>query len=173
MGPSNNYGLALTPNSLIRNLALGWLNAWTYDYHDPLNYARDTCILVRNNADRLLGEYLKQLGEELSKARKRFPEPTRESPFPPQEMLDTVRFIELYINEVQGIRTRIIGSPVPPKDFIRHNKNANLKLLTELELLDKSLIDLLSTVTDSTVSQLKSVLDRRDSLLMTFFASNG
>jgi len=171
MGPSNNYGLALTPNAVIRNLALGWLNSWSYDYHDPLNFTRDTCILVRNNADRLLGEYLKQLGEELSQRRKTFPLPTRENPFPPQEMLDAVRFMELYINEVQSIRTRIIGAPVPPKDFIRHNKNANLKLLTELEVLDKSLIDLLSTITDSTISQLKSALDRRDSLLMSFFSS--
>lgn len=170
MSSSNNYGLVLTPNSVIRNLALGWLNAWTYDYHDPLNFARDTCILVRNNADRLLGEYLKQLGEELSHARKRFPQPTRENPFPPQEMLDAVRFMELYINEVQSIRTRIIGAPVPPKDFIRHNKKANLKLLTELEALDKSLINLLSTLSESTISQVKSALDRRDSLLMSFFA---
>jgi hypothetical protein len=173
MGAINNYGISLVPNGAIRNLALGLLNAWTYDYHNPLNFVRDTCVQIRNNADRLLGEYLRQLRGDLSNLRKKYPAPTRENPFPPQELMDAVKEMEQYIRRVEDIRTRVSGTPLPPQDILRHSKKANLSLLEELQSLDRQLLDQLSTMDEAMLDAVKSSLDKRDELLRSFFMSVG
>lgn len=173
MGVLQNMGISLIPNSAIRNLALGVLNAWTYDYHNPLNFIRDTCIQIRNNSDRLLGDYLKQLREELLQLRSKYPAPTRENPFPPQELMDASKSMEQYIHRVEDIRTRISGSPLPPQEIIRHSKNANLNLLQELSAIDRQLLEQLSTMDDAMIEQIKNLLDKRDALMRSFVMSFG
>lgn len=171
MGAINNYGISLIPNGAIRNLAQGLLNAWTYDYHNPLNFIRDTCVQIRNNADHLLGEYLKQLRGDLMELRRKYPPPTRENPFPPQELVDAAKEMDKYIHRVEDIRTRISGTPLPPQDIIRHSRNANLSLLNELNDMDRQLLDQLSTMDEASLDAVKSLLDRRDALLRSFVMS--
>ena len=120
MGFTEKAGISLGPDAAIRNLALGWLNAWSYDYTDPQSFLRDTSVQIRNNADRILGEYLSQLHRALAELRQRFPAPTRENPFPPQEQLDAAKSLESYIRRVEGVRTRVIGASIPPRCRASH-----------------------------------------------------
>lgn len=173
MGAINNYGISMVPNGAIRAMALGLLNAWTYDYHNPLNFVRDTCVQIHNNADRLLGEYLKQLRSDLSNLRKKYPAPTRENPFPPQELMDAVKEMDQYVRRVEDIRTRVSGTPLPPQDIVRYSKKANLGLLEELQTLDRQLLDQLSTMDEAMLGSVKNLLDNRDALLRSFFMSVG
>lgn len=173
MGAIENMGISLVPNGVIRNMALGWLNAWTYDYHNPLNFLRDTCVQIRNNADRLMGEYLKQLNEDLLKLRKKYPVPTRENPFPPQEFIDAVKSMERYIHRVEDIRTRISGLPLPPQEIIRHSRKANLNLLEELSSIDRELLEQLSNMNDAMLDPVRNLIDRREALMRDFVMSFG
>lgn len=168
MGFINKYGLISIPNSIIRGLATGWLNGWAYDYSDPLNYLRDTSIQIRNNCDRLLADYTKQLKDDLSKFRKTFPEPTRENPFPPKEMLDAAKEMSDYIRLVEDLRTMIVTASIPPKEMIRHSKNDNVQMLSELEVIDKEMIETLSVMDDSKIDMVKNLLKKRNAILMNF-----
>lgn len=166
-------GIPLEPDEVIRTTALGWLNAWTYDYADPQNFLRDTSVQVRNNADRILGEYLSQLRKSLAELRQRFPSPTRENPFPPAELLDSARSLESYIRRVEGVRTTVIGASIPPRDLGRHSGSATVELLLQLRESDRKMIELLSTLNDSLIAELETHLAKRNALLGEFAASFG
>lgn len=166
-------GISLEPDEVIRTTALGWLNAWSYDYSDPQNFLRDTSVQVRNNADRILGEYLSQLRQTLAELRQRFPAPTRENPFPPQGLLDSAKSLERYIRRVEGVRTNVIGASIPPENLGRHSGSATVELLLQLRESDRKMIKLLSTLDDSRIAELETHLAKRNALLGEFAASFG
>lgn len=168
MGRFEQYGVTGAPNGMLTTLALGWLNAWTYNYRDINNELRDSSTRFHSYADELLGKYTAQLKEDLKKLRNKLLASTRENPFPPQENFDTVNEFEGYMRKVESVRTRIINAPRPPKEYIYHSGPQNIQLLMDLNTIDRDIIQTLSTVTPETIDGVESLLEKRALVLRDF-----
>lgn len=162
------YGVDMVPSSPISTLLIGALNAWSYDFKNPLNQLRDRSLQLRLLSDNALGRYTEQLKQELSKLRKQLPQPTRENPYPPMDGLEAVKELEAYMREIEALRIRILSASIPPQEIVRHSENDNLTLLTELHKVDEEILRALATLSDKSVQLVKQLLEKRETFLKNF-----
>lgn len=165
MGPLSKYGVVLAPSSAVKSLAMGWLNAWSYDYSSPAHVAAEASLNLRNACDDVLGKYLTELRGKLHLLRSQLPEPTRENPFPPADGLAAVKEMDAYVHQVEALRVKVQSLPIPPRDWVMESQSAHTLNLQDLETVDRQILSALAEVDETSLRFVEDLILRREHLL--------
>lgn len=162
------YGIAVAPNNVVNALLTGWMNAWFINVKDPKYKLRDRMVGLHNTVDAALGEYAEQMKNELGKLRKSLPQPTRENPYPPMDALEAVKDLEAYIHRVEGVRTAVLSSSIPPDEYVFHGSSENEQFLAQLLTVDGELVAGMQKMSPETIDGIEELIRRRRLLMRSF-----
>ncbi len=105
------------------------LNGWGFNWYRTENLLRADDLLVRNQADGLIGDALAALrrAEAVFRQKNLF-NPSREKPVPDASDLAELRAFQSMLAELDELRTRLRGAVLPPEDKLwrRHRDEADL-----------------------------------------------
>jgi hypothetical protein len=116
------------------------MSGFGYNFYDARNVARANDQLVRGRANDVLGGAAASLGK-LEKAYKAhaFPEATREQPFPPADVMRTIRAIDGLRKRIEALASSIVAAETPATDTIWFRFRDERTLLTALVAYDLEL----------------------------------
>jgi membrane protease subunit (stomatin/prohibitin family) len=158
--------MAVAPKTATAQLLCGWLNAWSYNFGDPIHLLREKMVQLHNVCEQALADYTRQLQTELKTLRRKIPRPTRENPYPDMaDPLEAVKELEAYMREVEALRVRIHSLSVPANDMVYHGLTENQQMFESLAEFDRELLNTLSEVTDESITSVYRILDERSRLL--------
>ncbi len=117
------------------------LNGWGFNWYRAENLMRADDVLLRNQADSLLGDAMAAFSRAESVFRhKHAGAPSRDHPLPEPERMAQLRAFQAVLAELEALRTMLRGAAIPPDDKItgRHRNEADL--LARLGRCDAQLV---------------------------------
>jgi len=105
------------------------LNGWGYNWYRAENLMRADDLLLRNQADSLLGDALAACRRAEAVFRQKYMgPPSRQRPLPDPERVAQLHEFQAVLEQLEDVRTRLRGAAMPPDDRIarRHNEEADL-----------------------------------------------
>ena len=128
------------PPPILRQLDL-LLTGYGFNYYNDKNKMRSDDLLVRQKAAALLGDAASALTAMEAEFQRRYvPPSTREQPFPPREVLDSLRDLENLRAKVQDLAAAIRSMPVPAQDKVWWRLRSERALLDRLLQYDLALV---------------------------------
>jgi hypothetical protein len=116
------------------------LNGWGFNWYRAENLMRADDILLRNQADQLLGDALAAFRRAETVFRQKYlGSPSRQTPLPdPARMVELQSFRTL-LESVEALRTRLRGASMPPDDKVWRRHRDEASLLSSLGQCDAKL----------------------------------
>lgn len=105
------------------------LNGWGYNWYRAENLMRADDLLLRNQADQMLGDALAAFRRAEAVFRQKYMgPPSRQRPLPDPERVAELHEFQAMLERLEDLRTALRGAALPPDDRIarRHNEEANL-----------------------------------------------
>jgi len=105
------------------------LNGWGYNWYRAENLMRADDLLLRNQADQLLGDALAACRRAEAVFRQKYMgPPSRQHPLPDPERVAELHEFQAMLKQLEDLRTRLRGAAMPPEDRIarRHTEEADL-----------------------------------------------
>jgi hypothetical protein len=105
------------------------LNGWGFNWYRYENQMRADDLLLRNQADSLLGDALAAFRRaEAVFRQKHAGPPSRQNPLPEPDRIAELHAFQALLAELEELRTRIRGAAVPPDDkiWLRHREEAQV-----------------------------------------------
>jgi len=116
------------------------LNGWGYNWYRAENLMRADDLLLRNQADALLGDALAAFRRaEAVFRQKHAGPPSREHPRPEPERMAELHAFQAVLAELNELRTRLRGAAMPPDDKIIRRHREEAELLARLGQCDAQL----------------------------------
>jgi hypothetical protein len=116
------------------------LNGWGYNWYRAENLIRADDVLLRNQADSLLGDALAAFRRaETVFRQKHAGPPSRAHPLPEPDRMDELRAFQAVLDELEALRTILRGASMPPADKITGRHRDEADLLTRLGRCDAQL----------------------------------
>ncbi len=166
MSALDRYSVVFVPRSVATELLNGWLLAWTTQFRQPIKQLRAESLALQNAADQMLGLYLPQLQEELSKLRKKLPQPTRENPDPPLDGIEAVKEMESYIREVESLRTLIRSASIPTQKLSIQSTSELWMITQQIVETDQRLIHELQQINPESIKSVMGLLNEREQIVL-------
>ncbi len=105
------------------------LNGWGYNWYRAENLMRADDLLLRNQADQLLGDALAAFRRAEAVFRQKYMGPaSRQRPLPDPERVAELHEFQAMLERLEALRTALRGAALPPDDRIarRHREEADL-----------------------------------------------
>ncbi len=116
------------------------LNGWGYNWYRAENLMRADDLLLRNQADALLGDSLAAFRRaEAVFRQKHMGPPSRQHPLPDPERVAELHAFRSMLESLEDLRTRLRGAAFPPDDRIARRHNEEAELLSRLGRCDARL----------------------------------
>jgi hypothetical protein len=147
------------------------LHQWVFDYSNPKNYIADNDIQIRNNCDKILGEFAKTITSQMQEIIEQVPEPTREVPFPENPNKDEIAECKKALKKIESIRTKLINASIPPIEKHYKSDRKYLDSLVQVKSVDVELFMQLSELDVDKLDEIEELLQKRDSILSIYKVS--
>ncbi len=160
------------------------LNGWGYNWYRVENQIRADDVLLRNQADSLLGDTLAAFRRAETVFRQKYVGvPSRENPFPDPARMAELQAYRTMLDTAEALRTRLRGGAMPPDDKVWRRHRDEADLLASLGLCDAKLaasaqalradalsvtpadLAILPSQFEPRLRQLSDLLDQRSKLL--------